>query len=293
MDVNNLLDYPGESDTCSKAQSLEDIVNTIEKNNVDNEVEDDTIPLKPVTHKEALIASKTLHNFMVQFENTTPELLDALKKSMYLLHRCLLSAFGSSCNLASWSILYLFFVCIFGVTVMKGAVSFGDQVEISSGDSSSSNTDDRKTESKWMKNTITVDQPVSEWDSEDSILRRARMYQEYMKVVPLPTQRGFVIPLTSWVGLAASMKELYGQPLHYLTNVHMKKLDSMRFGSDNEDVPLDTIIDPSKAEATIWLIEEVHRSTSSHHYIARLWLADPMYHIHVDAIFPKLQNSSK
>ncbi|KAH0720262.1 hypothetical protein KY284_005292 [Solanum tuberosum] len=49
---------------------------------------------------------------------------------------------------------------------MKGAVSFGDQVEISSGDSSSSNTDDRKTESKWMKNTITVDQPVSEWDSE-------------------------------------------------------------------------------------------------------------------------------
>ncbi|KAL3356317.1 hypothetical protein AABB24_017145 [Solanum stoloniferum] len=176
---------------------------------------------------------------------------------------------------------------------MKGAVSFGDQVEISSGDSSSSNTDDRKTESKWMKNTITVDQPLSEWDSEDSILRRARMYQEYMKVVPLPTQRGFVIPLTSWVGLASSMKELYGQPLHYLTNVHMKKLDSMRFGSDNEDVPLDTIIDPSKAEATIWLIEEVHRSTSSHHYIARLWLADPMYHIHVDAIFPKLQNSSK
>ncbi|KAK6777790.1 hypothetical protein RDI58_024508 [Solanum bulbocastanum] len=176
---------------------------------------------------------------------------------------------------------------------MKGAVSFGDQVEISSGDSSSSNTDDPKTEIKWMKNTITVDQPVSELDSEDSILRRARMYQEYMKVVPLPPQRGFVIPFTSWVGLAASMKELYGQPLHYLTNVHMKKLDSMRFGSDDEDVPLDTIIDPSKAEATIWLIEEVHRSTSSHHYIARLRLADPMYHIHVDAVFPKLQNSSK
>lgn len=43
---------------------------------------------------------------------------------------------------------------------------FGDQVEISSGDSSSSNTDDCKTESKWMKNSITVDQPVSEYDSE-------------------------------------------------------------------------------------------------------------------------------
>lgn len=119
------------------------------------------------------------------------------------------------------------------------------------------------------------------------------MYQEYMKVVPIPTQRGFIIPFTSWVGLAASMKELYGQPLHYLTNVHMKKLDQMRLGTDDEDFPLDTIIDPSKAEATIWLIEEVHRTTLSHHYIARLWLADPMYHVHVDAIFPKLQNSPK
>lgn len=49
---------------------------------------------------------------------------------------------------------------------MNGAVSFGDQVEISSGDSSSSNTDDTITESKWMKNTITIDQPVSKFDSE-------------------------------------------------------------------------------------------------------------------------------
>ncbi|KAG5580656.1 hypothetical protein H5410_051283 [Solanum commersonii] len=99
---------------------------------------------------------------------------------------------------------------------MKGADPFGDQV--SSSDSSFS------------------------YDYEDSVLRRARMYQEYMKVVHMPTQHGFVIPFTSWVGFAASMKEFYGQPLYYLTNVQMKKFDQIRLGADNEDVPLDTII---------------------------------------------------
>ena len=60
MDVNNLLDYPGENDTCSKVQSLEEIVDIIGKDNIDNEVEDDTILLEPVTCKEALIATRTL-----------------------------------------------------------------------------------------------------------------------------------------------------------------------------------------------------------------------------------------
>ena len=49
------------------------------KNNVDDEVEDDNVPLEPVTRKKTLIASKTLHNFVVQFE-MTPELLDAIRK---------------------------------------------------------------------------------------------------------------------------------------------------------------------------------------------------------------------
>nr|AAT38686.1 hypothetical protein SDM1_32t00006 [Solanum demissum] len=83
MDVNNLLDYPGESDTCLEVQSLEEIVDTIGKCNVDDEVEDDIIPLEPVTRKETLIASRTLHNFMVQFEKTTPELLDAIRKGSF------------------------------------------------------------------------------------------------------------------------------------------------------------------------------------------------------------------
>ena len=39
--------------------------------NVDDEFKDDTIPLELVPHKEIHITSKTLHNFMVQFENKT------------------------------------------------------------------------------------------------------------------------------------------------------------------------------------------------------------------------------
>lgn len=169
----------------------------------------------------------------------------------------------------------------------------GEQVDISSGDSSSSDTDDRKAESKGLNNSNTIDQTLNELFSEDSLFRRASMYQEYMKLVPLPTERGYVIPFTSWVGLAASIKGLYGQPLHYLTNVKMQQWDEMRFGADEENISLDTFIHPSKAESSIWIIEEVHRLTVSPHYIAKLWLADPMYHAHVDAIFPKLQNPSK
>ena len=50
------------------------------KSNVDDEVEDDTILQEPVTCKETLIASRTFHNFMVQFEMTTSVLLDAIRK---------------------------------------------------------------------------------------------------------------------------------------------------------------------------------------------------------------------
>nr|ABI34292.1 hypothetical protein SDM1_25t00005 [Solanum demissum] len=70
MDVNNLLDYPGESDTCSKVQSLEEIVDTIGKCNVDDEVEDDTIPLELVTRKETLIASRSQFYGVVRKDNT-------------------------------------------------------------------------------------------------------------------------------------------------------------------------------------------------------------------------------
>lgn len=53
---------------------------TILENNVDDEVEDNGVALEPVMRKEALITSRTLHNFLVQLENTTPEILNAIRK---------------------------------------------------------------------------------------------------------------------------------------------------------------------------------------------------------------------
>ena len=114
------------------------------------------------------------------------------------------------------------------------------------------------------------------------------MYQEYMKQIPIPTHRGSVVPFMSWTGLGRSIKQMYGQPLHYLTNAQLNQWDRSRIGGEDEDRPLDTIIHPSKAEATIWLLEEVHRRTASHHHVAKLWLSDPMHHAFVDSIFPQL-----
>ena len=111
-----------------------------------------------------------------------------------------------------------------------------------------------------------------------------------MKKVSIPCQRGSVIPCNSWMGLAKSIKELYGQPLHYLTNILLKQWDQARFETGEEFQPLDTIIHSVKAEATIWFIEEVHRRTASYHQISKLWLRDPMYRAFVDPIFPSLEH---
>lgn len=119
-----------------------------------------------------------------------------------------------------------------------------------------------------------------------ALFKKAELYQEYMKQIPIPTHRGSIIPFTSWVGLGNSIKHLYQQPLHYLTNILLKQWDKSRYDSEDEFKPLDTVIHPSKAEATIWLIEEVHRCTSSHHHLAKLWLSDPMHNTFLDSIFP-------
>ncbi|KAF8114681.1 hypothetical protein N665_0034s0022 [Sinapis alba] len=135
---------------------------------------------------------------------------------------------------------------------------------------------------------LPIDRSLRVVEDEVSLLIRAEMYQGYMKELPLPTSRGSLIPFTSWVGLSMSIKELYGQPLHYLTNVLLQRWDQARLGTDSEYQSLDLIIHPSKAEATIWLVEEIHRLTSSHLQIAQLWGSDPMYHLLIDPIIPKL-----
>lgn len=162
---------------------------------------------------------------------------------------------------------------------------------VSSDDSSSSDADMEVDESRSLQQQTTepvLSQPADAKPSEGTIIRRAKMYQEYMSKVPIPSHRGSIIPCNSWMGLAKSLKELYGQPLHYLTNIQLKQWDQARFESGDESQPLDTVVHPLKAETTIWLIEEVHRLTASYHHLARLWARDPMHHAFVDPIFPKI-----
>ncbi|GJY99591.1 ultraviolet-B receptor UVR8 [Tanacetum coccineum] len=72
MTVNHLVDYPCENNKCYEVQSIEEIVANTIQNSVDDEVEDDSIALEPVTRKEALQAATTLHNFFLQYEKTMP-----------------------------------------------------------------------------------------------------------------------------------------------------------------------------------------------------------------------------
>ncbi|KAH6808912.1 RNA-DIRECTED DNA METHYLATION 1 [Perilla frutescens var. hirtella] len=158
-----------------------------------------------------------------------------------------------------------------------------EQVEISSDDSSSD------AENSFTRVQQPYDDPTLPLSPAAWLFRRAKSYQDYMKLIPIPgPNRGTVIPYTSWTGLGTSLKQIYDQPLHYLTNIQLKRMDRERLGAEDEDVLLETIIHPSKAEATIWLIEEVHRRTASPYHIAELWEADPMYHAFIDTIFPKL-----
>ncbi|CAL0314561.1 unnamed protein product [Lupinus luteus] len=127
--------------------------------------------------------------------------------------------------------------------------------------------------------------------SQDVLIKRAEMYQDYMKQIQIPSHRGSVIPFTSWMGLGRSIKQLYGQPLHYLTNILLKQWDQLRIGSSHEYTPLDDIVHPCKAEATIWLMEEIHRQTSSHVQIAEHWKRDPMYNAFVDSNIPTSEHT--
>ncbi|XP_075487140.1 protein RDM1 isoform X2 [Primulina tabacum] len=158
-----------------------------------------------------------------------------------------------------------------------------DRVDISSDDSSSS--DDVENDGI---QSMAVDGPVTGLTPEELLFRRATSYQEYMNLIPIPTERGTAIPYASWMGLGNSIKQIYGQPLHYLTNLYLKQLDREGIGADDKNVPLDMIIHPCKAEASIWINEQIHRRTASPCHLAKLWETDPRHHVLIDAIFPKL-----
>ncbi|KAK2371844.1 protein RDM1 [Trifolium repens] len=141
-------------------------------------------------------------------------------------------------------------------------------------------------------NNIPIKIPSTDINSLDVLIRRAAMYQDYMEQIPIPSNRRSIIPFTSWIELGKSIKKLYEQPLHYLTNIMLKQWDQMRIGSEDEYKRLDDIIHPCKAENTIWLMEEIHRQSISHLHLADLWKKDPMHNGFIDSIFPPLQGTS-
>ncbi|CAN1280014.1 Protein RDM1 [Linum perenne] len=140
----------------------------------------------------------------------------------------------------------------------------------------------------WADQVDVISDDSSDAENNYMITKNAEMYQEYMKELAIPLLRGSVIPCSSWMELGRSMKLLYGQPLHYITNLLLKRWDELRAGTEDQHQPLDFIMHPSKAETTIWLVEEIHRKTTSPHYLAKLWLSDPMHRCFMDSLVPNL-----
>lgn len=175
---------------------------------------------------------------------------------------------------------------------MKRAMPFDDQVDISSDESSSSELDIAELANKLVED-VSIDQPKPTdvvMTYETFVLRSAEMYQDYMMHLAIPTQRGAIVPFSRWTGFGKAMKEIYKQPLHYLTNVYLKQLDQNQIGSDDADKRLDTIIHPAKAEVSLWMTEEIHRLTTSPRQLVTLWLNNPMYKVFIDPYAPLSRN---
>ncbi|XP_034205825.1 protein RDM1-like [Prunus dulcis] len=123
-------------------------------------------------------------------------------------------------------------------------------------------------------------------EDPEVVLKIAKHYQEQMKHIPIPKNRRKDAVFVTWWALANSMKQFYGQPLHYMTQVLVKQWDESRIGSAEEEKPMDNIIHPRRAESTIWDVEQVHRQCTSHIHLAKLWLSDPDYYAFVDEVIP-------
>ncbi|OMO96847.1 Protein RDM1 [Corchorus olitorius] len=142
-----------------------------------------------------------------------------------------------------------------------------------------------------IKEEVSKVNGVSKEEQENEVIKEAEKYQEYMKLlsVPVTVESPSKLPFITWQDLAKSIKQKYGQPLHYLTHNLLKQWDESRANNKNEinNNPIGNVIDPLKAEATLWVVEEFNRQFASHHYIAKLWICDPKYHDFVDSMNPK------
>lgn len=65
MDVEDLLNYPGE-DTTSEMLTDKQIIESVMGNDQDDEVEDDSSTMEPVSWKEVLKAMMIFKNFLLQ-----------------------------------------------------------------------------------------------------------------------------------------------------------------------------------------------------------------------------------
>ena len=62
LDVNNMLDYPGEGKHVKRSEHRRNC-GYYRKSNVDDEIKDDAIPIEPFARKRTLITSRTVQNF--------------------------------------------------------------------------------------------------------------------------------------------------------------------------------------------------------------------------------------
>jgi len=128
----------------------------------------------------------------------------------------------------------------------------------------------------------------------EALLEVAKEYQKKMEKKVIPREQGSKeMVVVNWRGLAKTLTTLYGQPLHYLTQKLCKEWDRSRFGSKNEEKPLNSILSWREAEETIWKVEAVHRLCTSPLHLALLWLEDPEYHLIVDEVISTTSTSTK
>jgi hypothetical protein len=74
--------YRGENEAILKLLNDKQIIKNNMKKQQRNEVEDNSYVLKPISYKDALKTTITLHNFLLQYENTKLKLLNAPRKSL-------------------------------------------------------------------------------------------------------------------------------------------------------------------------------------------------------------------
>ncbi|XP_057424266.1 protein RDM1-like [Lotus japonicus] len=144
--------------------------------------------------------------------------------------------------------------------------------------------DDRSKRNTKGKTKVLSDTKADE--DQENLEELAKKYQKQIKIMPIPAGRIENGIFFTWEELAKSLRILYGQPIHYLTYKLIKQWDEAMIGNGDEKKALVAMFGFSKAESTIWGVENIHRLTTSPTQLAKLWLEDPNYHAAVAEVLP-------